>query len=202
MNEFSRQRVNSYSSNKFVKMDPAEAWEQLDEITTFDAQFTPRAVERVEKVEKKRGLYEIPKEIDRDVRAQFQQDEANKTKRLIQALKACQICHNQGHSAPECTNSKQAKAAETYEEEEVNYYREGYQPPNQPCYRPPGHQERAAPRVTTNDDLRELIMSLSKNQETFAHHARTQFKGVRAHLDDLETWKKEINDVTQIIQFY
>ena len=106
MNDFSRQRVNSYSSNKFVTMEPKDAWELLDEITTFDAQFTPRAVERVDMTEKRRGLYEIPKEIDRDVRAQYQQDEANKTKRLIQSLKACQICHNQGHSAPECTNSR------------------------------------------------------------------------------------------------
>ena len=84
-----------------------------------------------------------------------------------------------------------------HEEEEVNYFNQGYQnqgyqQPNQPRYRPPGHQDRAAPRVTTNDDLRELIMTLSKNQETFAHHARTQFKGVRAHLDDLETWKRDI----------
>ena len=94
MNDFSRQRVNAYSNNKFVTMEPKEAWEQLEEITTFDAQFTSRAVERVDRVERKRGLYEIPKEIDRDVRAQFQQDEANKTKRLIQSLKACQLCHN------------------------------------------------------------------------------------------------------------
>ena len=198
MNDFSRQRVNAYSNNKFVTMEPKDAWEQLDEITTFDAQYTSRAGERGDRAERKRGLYEVPKEIDREVRAQYQQDEANKNKRLIQALKACQICHNQGHSAPECTNSRQGKAPMNHEEEEVNYFNQGYQnqgyqQPNQPRYRPPGYQERAAPRVTTNDDLRDLIVTLSKNQETFAQHTRTQFKGVRAHLDDLETWKKDIN---------
>ena len=47
--------------------------------------------------------------------------------------------------------------------------------------------------MTTNDDLRELIVSLSKNQESFAEHSKTQFKGVRAHHEDIESWKKEIS---------
>ena len=126
MNDFSRQRVNSYTGNKFVTMEPQGAWDQLDEITTFDAQYAPRVVERGDRAEKRRGLYEIPTEIDKGVRAQYQQDEANKNKKLIQALKACQICHGQGHSAPECTNSKQGKAPVNYEDEEVNYFNQGY----------------------------------------------------------------------------
>ena len=36
-------------------------------------------------------------------------------------------------------------------------------------------------------------MSLSKNQESFAEHSKTEFKGVRAHLEDIESWKKDIS---------
>ena len=80
------------------------------------------------------------------------------------------------------------------QEEEVNYFNQGYQQSYQPRYKPPGYQEqRAAPKVTTNDDLRDLILNLSKNQEAFAQHTRSQFKGVRAHLEDLEAWKRDIN---------
>ena len=43
------------------------------------------------------------------------------------------------------------------------------------------------------DDLRDLILNSSKNQDTFAHSMRTQLKGMRAHLEDLETWKKDMN---------
>ena len=133
---------------------------------SFDAAYAPR--------EKKRGLYEIRKDVDKDVRAQFQQDEANKMKKLVQSLKACQICHAQGHSAPDCTNMKQVRAAEGYEEDEVNYYRESNmnppqryerkRAPAQPPYRPPGHYEREAPRVTMNDDLRDLILNIDVTQ--------------------------------------
>ena len=96
-------------------MDPDKAWELLDEITTFDAQYCTSSVE------KKRGLYEIPKEIDRDVRAQFQQDEATKMRKLVQSLKACQICHSQDHSASECSHSQQVNKAEGYISEPLHH---------------------------------------------------------------------------------
>ena len=85
MNDSSRIRMNDYSNGQLIKMEPAEAWQMLDEVTGFDRTFGPR-------VPQKGGLYEIPKEIDRDVRAQFQQDEANRNRKLIQSLKGCQIC--------------------------------------------------------------------------------------------------------------
>ena len=81
-------------------------------------------------------------------------------------------------------------------EEEVNYYQgnqnQGYQQPYQSRYRPPGFQERAAPRVTTNDDLREMIQNLAKNHEISARSTASELKGVRAHLTDIESWKKGI----------
>ena len=140
--------------------------------------------------------------MDRDVRAQFQQDEANKMKRLVQSLKACQLCHSPDHAAPDCT--KRAKAAESYASEEVNYYNSGrnYNPryeriPNQVPY----PQEREAPQATSNEDLKNLIITNSKRQEArldaldqetkgVEKFVTTQFKGIRAHLEDLEHWKK------------
>ena len=38
---------------------------------------------------KKRGLYEVPVEVDKDVRAQYQADEVNHLKKQVGSLKAC-----------------------------------------------------------------------------------------------------------------
>ena len=61
MNERSRTRMNDYSNNNLIKMDPEDAWEMLDEVTDFDASYAPR--------KRKGGLYEVSPEVDRDVRA-------------------------------------------------------------------------------------------------------------------------------------
>ena len=129
MNERSHTRMNDYSNNKLIKMDPEEAWEMLDEVTNFDASYAPR--------KRKGGLYEVSPEVNRDVRAQFQQDEANKMKRLVQSLKACQLCHSPDHSALEYTNAKQVHAAEGYTREDANYYRDTGRNMNQRYERAP-----------------------------------------------------------------
>ena len=75
MNEQSRARINNHSHNKFIKMEPGKAWELMDELTTFDAQFGSRV----------------------------EQDKAHDMSDLVQSLKACQICNSPDHSARECS---------------------------------------------------------------------------------------------------
>ena len=75
MNDRSRARVNSHSRNQFISMDPGEAWELMDELTTFDVQFGQRT---------------DPDEEDEDIRE------------LLQSLRACQICNSSDHGAREC----------------------------------------------------------------------------------------------------
>ena len=62
MNEHSRARINNHSHNKFIRMEPEKAWELMDELTTFDAQFGPRIE---------------------------QEEEAYDMRDLVQSLKAC-----------------------------------------------------------------------------------------------------------------
>ena len=81
-------------------MDPKEAWDELDELTSFEARYSSGRNEAREAAPKARGLYELPKGIDRDVRAQYYQDEANKNKKLIQSLRACHIFHSQSIVRP------------------------------------------------------------------------------------------------------
>ena len=80
---------------------------------------------------------------------------------------------------------------------------EGSTPTDLP-YRPPGYQEPAKPSVTSNDDLKNLIMAISRHsdqrfdnierrQDEESRDIKAQFKGVRAHLADLETWKKKVD---------
>ena len=90
----------------------------------------------------------------------------------------------------------------------MNYYRDNNRNTNQryerapiPAqapYRPPGHHDREVSQPTTNEDLRNLLMTIAKHQDTclesleqttkvFSESIRTQFKGVRAHLEDLES---------------
>ena len=77
-------------------MDLDEVWRILDEITDFDATYGP--------LKTKRDLYEVSPEVDKDVRAQFQDNESNRLKRLVSSLKACQLCRSMDHSAFACTN--------------------------------------------------------------------------------------------------
>ena len=104
-------------------MDPDEAWRTLDEITDFDATYDPHKT--------KRGLYEVYPKVDKDDRAQFQDDEANRLKRLVSSLKTCQLCHSIDHSTSTCPNMNQVKVTEGYVEEEARYNRDARNP-NQP----------------------------------------------------------------------
>ena len=101
-------------------MDPEEAWRTLDEITNFDATYDPKKT--------KRGLYQISPEVDKDVRAQFQDNEVNRLKKLVSSLKAFQLCHSMDHSASSCTNMNQVRVAERYVEEEAKYARDARNP--------------------------------------------------------------------------
>ena len=87
-------------------MDPEVAWKTLDEITDFDATYDPRKPTR--------GLYEISPEVDKDVRAQFQNDEAHRLKKLVSSLKACQLCHSMDHTASACTKMHQEEMDENF----------------------------------------------------------------------------------------
>ena len=53
-------------------MDPLEAWAQMDEVTIHESTYDLLA----NSCSKTRGLYEVPPEVDKDVRAQYQADEA------------------------------------------------------------------------------------------------------------------------------
>ena len=57
-------------------MDPQVAWEQLDKVTNYDTLYDPPTTTTSQGPV--RGLYQIPTEVDKDVRAQYQADEANR----------------------------------------------------------------------------------------------------------------------------
>ena len=84
-------------------MDPEVAWRTLDEIMDFDATYDPRKPTR--------DLYEISPKVGKDVRAQFQDEDANCLKKLVSSLKACQLCHSMDHIASACTNVNQVQAS-------------------------------------------------------------------------------------------
>ena len=74
-------------------MSPAEAWAQLDRITNYDAIFD----EANEAPEVQRKFYVPNQEVDKDVRLQWQADEANRINRMakqVNSLKACKLCHS------------------------------------------------------------------------------------------------------------
>ena len=58
-------------------MDLLEAWALMDELTSHDSTYDIP----VNLPNKTRGMYEVSNEVDRDVRAQFQADEANRLKK-------------------------------------------------------------------------------------------------------------------------
>ena len=66
--------------------------------------------------------------------------------------------------------------------------------PAQAPYRPPGHHERDMSQATMNEDLKNLIITISRHHDArldaFEQSTKAQFKGVRAHLEDLEAWKR------------
>ena len=102
LDENTRNRINLHTSCGFLDMDPNDAFALIDKLTTYDAMYeAPLSHNSNTGV---RGLYEIPKEVDREVRAQFQHDEANKMKKQLQGLKACQLCHLPNHTAETCPN--------------------------------------------------------------------------------------------------
>ena len=90
------------------------------------------------------------------------------------------------HSASACTNVNQVKFAEGYVEEDAKYARDARNPnqsyqvqntsyptwdnsarqgqaPTVLPYRPPGYQEPAKSPATTIDDLKNLMMAISKH---------------------------------------
>ena len=72
----------------------------------------------------------IPNEVDKDVRAQFQDDEANRLKKLVSSLKSCQLCHSSDHTADLCTNMNQVRVAERCVNEDVFYTKDVYRNPS------------------------------------------------------------------------
>ena len=65
LDESTRNRINLHTSCGFLDMDPNDAFALIDKLTTYDAMYeTP--LSHVSNVGG-RGLYEIPKEVDREV---------------------------------------------------------------------------------------------------------------------------------------
>ena len=63
-------------------MDPLEAWALMDELTSHESTYDIWT----NLPNKTRGLYEVSDEVERDVRAQFQVDEANHLKKQISII--------------------------------------------------------------------------------------------------------------------
>ena len=130
--------------------------------------------------------------MDRDVRAQYQADEANRWKKQVSSLKACQLCQSSTHTASSCPNMNQ-QAIEGYTEEEVHFSKDVYRNPNtsyqprnvsysnwdpyakgehgptpnqntQP-YRPPGYQAPVQASKTDLDDLKKLTIDITKHND-------------------------------------
>ena len=94
-------------------MLPKDAWVKLDEITEFDSTYDP--------AKPRRGLYVVPDEVDQDIRAQFQNDEANRLKKIVSSLSSCQLCHANNHIVDLYTNVSQVRVAERRVDEEMFY---------------------------------------------------------------------------------
>jgi Retrotransposon gag protein len=201
-----RARINLHTSCGFLDMDPADAFALIDKLTTYDAMYeAPMMHSNVGG----RGLYEVSKEVDKEVRAQFQQDEANKLKRQLQNFKACQLCHLTTHTAENCPNLKQYIAGVSANEEEVNFGSEDYRPrgpalrpyvpPNRNPYYNQGGQNT---EPYLKDVLRDINMQLVGVGKSI--------KGMNAHLNDIDyklgemdTWRrgvdKRLGDLAQEI---
>ena len=107
-------------------MDPLEAWALMDELTSHDSTYDiPLNVPN-----KTRGIYEVSDEVERDVRAQYQADEANRLKKQVSSLKACQLCQSSTHIASSCPNMKHVQAIGGYTEEKVHFSKDVYRNPN------------------------------------------------------------------------
>jgi len=209
MDAQTRARINLQTSCAFLDMEPKEAFALLDKLTNYDAMYetpyhTPSS---------SRGLYEVSPEVDLEVRAQAKADETNKLKRQLDQLKACQICHLKDHNASTCPNREQFNAAESYMAEEAKYFQRSYPPRNNAYnnrakfpaqeqrsepYRPPGYQE--PPHPTQMEDLIRVVMDMSKTMEKNQRatteglqNLQGQVRGVNAHLNDLEAWKKGVD---------
>ena len=74
-------RINNFTNMKLITMPPKDAWVEIDEITEFDSTYGPQRT--------KRGLFVINDEVDKELRAQFQNNEANRLKKLVSSLKSC-----------------------------------------------------------------------------------------------------------------
>ena len=107
---------------KLISTLPKDAWMVLDEITDFDSTYDPE--------KPRRGFYVIPNEVDKDVRAQFQHDEANRLKKIISSLKSCQLCHSSDHTADLCTNVNQVRVTERLVDEDMFYTKDVYRNPS------------------------------------------------------------------------
>ena len=190
-------------------MDPLEAWAQLDEVTshesTYDLHANPRGIAR--------GLYEVSSEVDRDVKVQYQADEANRLKKQVSSLKACQLCQSNTHTTVACPNMNQVHAAQEFADQEARYMKDAYRNPNQAYqqrtsayqdaqpYRPPGYQvpykaQAQAPR-SDMDEMRRLMVDLHKASDqkfdSSMREIKANIKGINVHLDALETWKRGLN---------
>ena len=214
-----RARINLHTSCAFLDMDPREAWALMDKLTNYDAMYDIP----FNASSSGRGLYEVSPEVDLEVRAQAKADETNKLKRQLDSLKACQICHLKDHTASSCPNREQFNVAEGYMAEEAKYFQRPYPPkynsynnqeafppgPRAPLptqdqrpapYRHPGYQEPSRPTLSPMEELRGIVLDISKtidiNQRITTGsltELRSQLKGVNAHLEDLDTWRKSVD---------
>ena len=85
---------------------------------------------------KTKGLYEVYAEVDRDVKEQFQVDEANRLKKQVSSLRSCQLCQSTTYIVVACPNMNQVHAAQEYTDQEARYMKDAYRNPN------PAYQQR------------------------------------------------------------
>ena len=63
------------------------------------------------------------------MRAQFQDDEANRLKKMVSSLKSCQLCHASDHTADVCANVHQVRVAKRCVNEDMFYTKDEYRNP-------------------------------------------------------------------------
>ena len=199
-----RARINLHTSCGFLEMDPSDAFALVDKLTTYDAMYE---VPMVHSNVGGRGLYEITKEVDKEVRAQVQHDEANRMKKQLNVLRACQLCHLTNHTAENCPNLKQYMAGVSASEEEVNYvgYNNNYRGQNQyqaraptptpyvPPNRNPNYNQELPP---TDHYLKEVLKDINVQ----LGGVRGSLKGINTHLNDIDVkigefdaWRRNVD---------
>ena len=117
VNDTIRARLDLATNCEFIVMELAFAWELVERLTFHDTRFATS----LNPTTHARGLYEVSRKVDKDIRAQAYLSENKRLNKMLAAIKGCQLCNQHGHVAAERPHANQVQAVENFVNEEVMY---------------------------------------------------------------------------------